>query len=316
MTASTTIHPTSEAEATDLTHILGDELRQVRRDRRWSRKELRARLEHHVSLPALASYELGIRQCSVNRFVEICEALETAAPELLAHALRRLTSATHIDGLHVDLRPVINDNSRKLCVFRRWAQQRLATTPSTDTGVRLAAPAVERLAELCGVTTPDLIATLATLGAIQEGCGFTPLTPRPGSPVTPPTTSPSAAMSWPRVMRCRRTFRRPTGTAVFPDPDSLDLTRPTTGHLTFGHGAHYCVGAKLARMELRVALGELVRRLPGLRLAIDADEVSWNPASSYEDRSRSPSPDDRLWGFGWLGNVEVPAMISLLHQHI
>jgi cytochrome P450 len=66
--------------------------------------------------------------------------------------------------------------------------------------------------------------------------------------------------------------------AVFPDPDSLDLTRPGTGHLTFGHGTHYCVGAQLARMELQIALDELVRRLPGLRLAIDPDEVRWKPS--------------------------------------
>jgi hypothetical protein len=167
MSASTTLHPISDTEA-DLTHILGDELRQARRLRRWSRKELRSRLKHRVSLPALASYELGTRQCSVHRFVEICEALETAAPELLARAMRRLTSATHTGGLHVDLRPVLGDTSRKLCVFRRWAQHRLATTVSSDTGVHLAAPAVERLAELCGVTTSDLVATLATLGAIQD----------------------------------------------------------------------------------------------------------------------------------------------------
>jgi len=169
MSASTTERPTSEAEATDLTHILGDELRQARRQLRWSRKELRGRLKHCVSLPALASYELGTRQCSVNRFVEICDALETAAPELLGRAMRRLASVTHAGGLHVDLRPVIGDNSRKLCVFRRWAEHRLAATLGSDTGVHLAAPAVERLAELCGVTTPDLVATLAGLGAIQDG---------------------------------------------------------------------------------------------------------------------------------------------------
>jgi hypothetical protein len=168
MSASITDRPTSEPEVTDLTHILGDELRQARRQLRWSRKELRGRLAHRVSLPALASYELGTRQCSVSRFVEICDALETTAPELLACALRRRASTTHADGLHVDLRPVIGDNSRKLCAFRRWAEHRLATSLGNDAGVHLAAPTVERLAELCGVTTPDLVATLATLGAIQD----------------------------------------------------------------------------------------------------------------------------------------------------
>lgn len=62
-------------------------------------------------------------------------------------------------------------------------------------------------------------------------------------------------------------------------PDQFALLREhPQGHLAFGHGAHHCVGAQLARMELQVALGELISRLPGLRLAIDADEVPWQPS--------------------------------------
>ena len=62
---------------------------------------------------------------------------------------------------------------------------------------------------------------------------------------------------------------------VFPDPERLDVTRAAGGHLTFGHGAHHCVGAQLARMELQEALGLLVERLPGLRLAVEVAEVPW-----------------------------------------
>jgi len=53
----------------------------------------------------------------------------------------------------------------------------------------------------------------------------------------------------------------------FPDPDRLDVTRATGRHLTFGQGVHFCLGAPLARLELQHAIGELVRRFPGLRLA-------------------------------------------------
>lgn len=54
---------------------------------------------------------------------------------------------------------------------------------------------------------------------------------------------------------------------VFPDPDRLDLRRPVERDLmTFGGGAHYCLGHSLARQELEVALSTLLRRCPGLRL--------------------------------------------------
>jgi cytochrome P450 len=59
----------------------------------------------------------------------------------------------------------------------------------------------------------------------------------------------------------------------FRDPDMLDLSRPATGHLAFGHGAHHCLGLHLARVELRLGLTELFRRLPGLRLAVPAEEI-------------------------------------------
>lgn len=63
-----------------------------------------------------------------------------------------------------------------------------------------------------------------------------------------------------------------------PEPDRLDLDRPREEagkHLAFGFGPHYCPGAGVARMELQVAFGELARRLPGLELAVPANDVEW-----------------------------------------
>ncbi|AUS81913.1 cytochrome P450 [Actinoalloteichus sp. AHMU CJ021] len=52
---------------------------------------------------------------------------------------------------------------------------------------------------------------------------------------------------------------------VIDDPDRLDVTRGGLGHLAFGHGVHHCLGAPLARMEMRVAFPALLRRFPTLR---------------------------------------------------
>jgi cytochrome P450 len=53
----------------------------------------------------------------------------------------------------------------------------------------------------------------------------------------------------------------------FPEPDHFDPHRPTRGHLGFGQGIHFCIGAQLARMEARISVEVLLKRLPGLRLA-------------------------------------------------
>ena len=57
------------------------------------------------------------------------------------------------------------------------------------------------------------------------------------------------------------------------DPDTLDVTRGAMGHLAFGHGVHHCLGAPLARMEMRIAFPALLRRFPDLALGIRFDDV-------------------------------------------
>lgn len=58
-----------------------------------------------------------------------------------------------------------------------------------------------------------------------------------------------------------------------PDADRFDLRRTATGHVAFGHGPHQCLGSQLARLEMRIAYTALLRRFPGLRLAVAPDEV-------------------------------------------
>jgi len=58
--------------------------------------------------------------------------------------------------------------------------------------------------------------------------------------------------------------------AVFSDPDHVDITRKHAAHLTFGHGAHYCIGAPLARIELNTVFAQMIPRFPSMHLAVDA----------------------------------------------
>ncbi|GAB2805935.1 cytochrome P450 [Streptomyces daliensis] len=60
---------------------------------------------------------------------------------------------------------------------------------------------------------------------------------------------------------------------AFSEAEEFTPGREERGHVGFGHGKHFCIGASLARIELRVVFETLARRLPGLRLAADLDEL-------------------------------------------
>ena len=63
----------------------------------------------------------------------------------------------------------------------------------------------------------------------------------------------------------------------FDDPDSFDISRDPNKHLAFGFGVHYCLGAPLARLEARSAIGQLLARMPEVHLTIDRDDLQWHP---------------------------------------
>ncbi|GAB7028638.1 cytochrome P450 [Streptomyces sp. NPDC021749] len=62
---------------------------------------------------------------------------------------------------------------------------------------------------------------------------------------------------------------------VFDRPGEIDFHRERIPHVTFGHGIHHCLGAQLARLELRIVLEALIERLPGMQLAVPADQLTW-----------------------------------------
>jgi cytochrome P450 len=73
--------------------------------------------------------------------------------------------------------------------------------------------------------------------------------------------------------------------AVFESPDALDITRDAHRHVAFGGGAHYCLGAALARTEAQIALAALVA-LPHLELA--SDEPVWRPLLMFHALASLP----------------------------
>ncbi|MEK9522857.1 cytochrome P450 [Streptomyces sp. NPDC087908] len=76
--------------------------------------------------------------------------------------------------------------------------------------------------------------------------------------------------------------------AAYADPDSLDWTRSARHHLAFGFGIHQCLGQNLARAEMEIALGTLLRRLPGLRLADPAGDIPFKPGDTIQGMLELP----------------------------
>ncbi|GAA1024023.1 MULTISPECIES: helix-turn-helix domain-containing protein [Amycolatopsis] len=184
--------------------VLGDELRKLRRGRGWTRKELNAHLQSEISLQTLATYELGTRQCSVVRLVELCVAMDELPQDLLAKVHSRVF--TEEPGrVRVDLRRVVAEAGPELTPLRRWAEGRLrqngvampgsparasaaarppvavpgsSSTSSTSAPAASGQPAsasastdevsfdfaaLERMAELCGLPTAELVSHLRKL---------------------------------------------------------------------------------------------------------------------------------------------------------
>lgn len=60
---------------------------------------------------------------------------------------------------------------------------------------------------------------------------------------------------------------------VFPEPDVFDIARSPNRHVAFAHGAHFCLGAQLARLETKIAIRSLLARYPNLKLGVEPDQV-------------------------------------------
>ena len=81
----------------------------------------------------------------------------------------------------------------------------------------------------------------------------------------------------------------------FAEPDALDVDRDSGGHVAFGHGIHYCLGAPLARLEAEIAFGALLDRFPDMTLAVPPADLRWRPSTLIRGLERLPV---QLYGAG------------------
>ena len=79
---------------------------------------------------------------------------------------------------------------------------------------------------------------------------------------------------------------------AFPDPDRFDITRDGRGHVAFGLGIHFCVGAPLSRMEGRIVFEEILRRLPAF--SREPGRVEWQPMLGLRGLKALPLRFDQL----------------------
>ena len=81
--------------------------------------------------------------------------------------------------------------------------------------------------------------------------------------------------------------------SVFPNPNTLDITREPNKHLAFGFGPHYCTGAPLARIEAQVAINALLQAAPEFGLNVAPSELSWRPSLLMRGLESLPIAVDR-----------------------
>lgn len=144
--------------------VLGDELRRLRKKRGWTRKELNGHLQSDISLQTLATYELGTRQCSVVRLAEICIALGEQPHEVLFRVDKAIFAGAPGE-VQIDLSKVAESDQPELLPLRRWAADRLQSNAATEMSLNL--PAIERMAELCGLQPHELLASLRQMRPVH-----------------------------------------------------------------------------------------------------------------------------------------------------
>jgi transcriptional regulator with XRE-family HTH domain len=147
-----------------LARILGAELRDERRARGWTRKDLHSHLGRDLALQTIATWELGTRKISVQSLFDTCGALKLLPSAVLAAVEARCEIGR--DELAVDLRDLAVHGPPELAPARRWAHATLR--PGLPTRVLLIPEAVRLLAELCEIEVSEMEEHLRVCGTAEE----------------------------------------------------------------------------------------------------------------------------------------------------
>jgi cytochrome P450 len=188
---------------------------------------------------------------------------------------------TYIGGLVERKRAEPADDMLSVLVAAHDNEDRLSTSELVSFGVALLVAGHETTANQIGNFVYQLLRMPERLGelradpslmpaAVEELLRFTPLGASAGFPriataeivLSGVTIKPGDAVFVNNIAANR-------DPSVFENPNEVDFHRTHNPHVMFGHGAHHCIGAPLARMELQVAIGTLLKRFP--RLELDGD---------------------------------------------
>ncbi|ONI85720.1 cytochrome [Saccharothrix sp. ALI-22-I] len=170
------------------------------------------------------------------------------------------------------------DDMLSVLVAAHDNEDRLSTEELVSFGVALLVAGHETTANQIGNFVYQLLRHPDRLGELRADLSLVPaaieellrITPLGGSAGFPRIATAEVELSGVTIKPGEAVFvnnvvanRDPS---VFDNPNELDFHREHNPHIMFGHGAHHCIGAPLARMELQVAIGTLLKRFPLLRL--------------------------------------------------
>jgi cytochrome P450 len=215
--------------------------------------------------------------------VEIATAIAAYRRYLRAHVDTR--AATRADDLTSDLLAIHDEDPDRLGLDEIASILFSLSFAGHETTTALITNTVRRLLEdparwAAVVADPGLAAA-----AVEETLRYDPSVPVWRRVTTRPVTLGGVALPvGAKLFRwLAATGRDP---AVYADPDTYDLTRANADtHLAFGKGLHYCLGAALGKLEARLAITELARRFPDLRL-VEGQRLTFHPNISFRGPRR------------------------------